>query len=269
MEIASFNVNSIRARTHAVPLWLREAKPDIVCLQELKTVDADFPSELFEELGYNVALHGQKSYNGVAVLSKLPFEEINVRLPLINSSDAEDEQARYLEVVVTGENGPVRVASIYLPNGNPAMEDGAVSSKYQYKLDWMARLKVHAQKLLTYEEPLILCGDYNVIQSADDVHDAALWADDALYLPQTRAAFRAITNLGLTSAYDQVDGRPHQYTYWGYQGGARPKNHGIRIDHLLCSAQAIDHLKSVRIDDHVRDREKPSDHVPIIGVFDL
>lgn len=269
MEIASFNVNSIRARTHAVPLWLNEAKPDIVCLQELKTVDADFPVELFEELGYNVALHGQKSYNGVAVLSKLPFEDVNLRLPMLPSSDDVDEQARYLEVVVAGQNGPVRVASIYLPNGNPVIDDGAVSTKYQYKLDWMARLKAHAQKLLTYEEPLILCGDYNVIPSADDVHDAALWADDALYLPQTRAAFRAITNLGLTSAYDQVDGRPHQYTYWGYQGGARPKNHGIRIDHLLCSAQAIDRLKSVRIDDHVRDREKPSDHVPIIGVFDL
>jgi len=260
MEIASFNVNSIRARLHAVPLWLSEAKPDIVCLQELKTVDADFPSEVFEELGYNIALHGQKSYNGVAVLSKLPFEEVSLRLP----GDDADEQARYLEVVVTGKYGPVRVASIYLPNGNPAP-----GPKYEYKLDWMARLKDHAERILTYEEPLILCGDYNVIQSAQDVHDAALWADDALFLPQTRAAFRALTNLGLTSAYDQVDGRPHQYTYWGYQGGARPKNNGIRIDHLLCSAQAIDRLKSVRIDDHVRDREKPSDHVPIIGMFDL
>ncbi len=265
MEIASFNVNSIRARTHAVPVWLSEAKPDIVCLQELKTMDADFPSELFEELGYNVALHGQKSYNGVAVLSKLPFEEVNMRLP----GDDNDEQARYLEVVVAGKNGPVRVSSIYLPNGNPVMDGDSFSAKYTYKLDWMARLKAHAQTLLTYEEPLILCGDYNVIPSADDVHDASLWAGDALFMPQTHAAFRAITNLGLTSAYEQVDGRPHQYTYWGYQGGARPKNHGIRIDHLLCSAQAIDHLKSVRIDEHVRDREKPSDHVPIIGVFDL
>ena len=265
MEIASFNVNSIRARAHAVPLWLSEAKPDIVCLQEIKTVDADFPSEVFEELGYNVVTHGQKSYNGVAVLSKLPFEEVNMRLP----GDDTDEQARYLEVVVSGKNGPVRVASIYLPNGNPALENGEVTAKYQYKLDWMARLKAHAQTLLAYEEPLILAGDYNVIPTRDDVYDAALWADDALYLPQTHAAFDAIKWLGLTSAYEQVDGRPHQYTYWDYQGGARPKNHGIRIDHLLCSAQAADHLNSVRIDDHVRDREKPSDHVPIIGVFDL
>ncbi len=260
MEIASFNVNSIRARLHAVPLWLSEAKPDIVCLQELKTVDADFPAELFEELGYNIALHGQKSYNGVAVLSKFPFEEINMRLP----GDDSDEQARYLEVVVTGKRGPVRVSSIYLPNGNPAP-----GLKYDYKLDWMARLRKHARKLLSYEEPLILCGDYNVIQSEHDVHDAALWANDALYLPQTRAAFRALINLGLTSAFDQIDRRAHQYTYWGYQGGARPKNHGIRIDHLLCSGQAIDHLKSIRIDEHIRDREKPSDHVPIIGDFDL
>ncbi|PHS39959.1 MAG: exodeoxyribonuclease III [Robiginitomaculum sp.] len=269
MEIASFNVNSVRVRMHGLPVWLKEAKPDIVCLQEIKTVDENFPTQAFEDLGYNVAVHGQKSYNGVAVLSKLPFEEVNPRLPLLKSSDDADEQARYLEVVVSGKTGPVRIASIYLPNGNPAMEDGVPSAKYQYKLDWMARLKSHAQKLLTYEEPLILAGDYNVIPSADDVYDASLWAGDALFLPATHAAYNAIKWLGLTSAYEQVDGRAHQYTYWDYQRGARPKNHGIRIDHLLCSAQAIDHLKSVRIDDYVRDREKPSDHVPIIGVFDL
>ncbi len=265
MEIASFNVNSVRARMHSLPVWLQRAKPDIVCLQEIKTIDENFPAQVFEDLGYNVALHGQKSYNGVAVLSKLPFEEVTARLP----GDEADAQARYLEVVVSGKTGPVRVASIYLPNGNPALEDGERSAKYQYKLDWMARLKVHAQKLLGYEEALILAGDYNVIPTADDIYDAALWADDALFLPATHAAYNALKWLGLTSAYEQVDGRTHQYTYWDYQGGARPKNHGIRIDHLLCSAQAVDQLKSVRIDDYVRDGEKPSDHVPIIGVFDL
>ena len=265
MDIASFNINSVRVRLHGLPVWLKQAKPDVVCLQEIKTINENFPAEVFEELGYNVAVYGQKSYNGVAVLSKLPFDEINPQLP----GDETDEQARYLEVVVSGEHGPVRIASIYLPNGNPALENGKPTEKYQYKLDWMARLKNHTQKLLTYEEPLILAGDYNVIPSADDVYDAALWAGDALFLPQTHAAFNAIKWLGLSSAYEQADGRPHQYTYWDYQGGARRKNHGIRIDHLLCSSQAIDHLKSVRIDEHVRDWEKPSDHVPIVGVFDF
>ena len=260
MDIASWNVNSIKARTHSVTQWLDEAKPDIACLQEIKTVDEGFPSEFFEERGYNVATHGQKSYNGVALLSKLPFEEINVGLP----GDDEDEQARYLEAVVSTDSGPVRFASIYLPNGNPAP-----GPKYDYKLAWMERLYNHAQELLAHEEPLILAGDYNVIQSADDTYDAALWADDALFLPQTRAAFQKLKWLGLTEAYEQVDGRPNQYTFWDYQGGAWPKNHGIRIDHLLLSGQAADRLKSVRIDAHVRDREKPSDHVPIVGAFDL
>ncbi len=260
MDIASWNVNSVKARLHAVPRWLSEAKPDIVCLQEIKTVDEGFPSEVFEELGYNVAVHGQKSYHGVALLSKLPFEEVNIRLP----GDDADEEARYIEAVVSGENGPIRFASIYLPNGNPAP-----GPKYDYKLAWMERLYSHARKLLAYEEPLILAGDYNVIQSEDDVYDAALWRDEALFLPATRAAFRKLKHLGLTEAYEQCDGRPHQYTFWDYQGGAWPKNNGIRIDHLMCSAQSADALKSVRIDSHVRDREKPSDHVPIIGTFDL
>ena len=260
MDIASWNVNSIKARSQAVMQWLDEAKPDVVCLQEIKTVDEGFPSEFFEERGYNVAVHGQKSYNGVALFSKYPFEEINVGLP----GDDDDEQARYLEAVISTEHGPVRFATIYLPNGNPAP-----GPKYDYKLAWMERLYVHAKSLLEHEEPLILAGDYNVIQSADDTYDAALWADDALFLPQTRAAFQKLKWLGLTEAFQQVDGRPHQYTFWDYQGGARPKNHGIRIDHLLLSGQAADRLKSVRIDDHVRDRERPSDHVPIIGTFDL
>lgn len=271
MDIASFNVNSIKARSHAVPLWLTEAKPDVVCMQEIKTIDEGFPTEVFEDLGYNVAVHGQKSYNGVAILSKLPFEEVTTRLPDLDGNVCEaDEQARYIEAVVSGKNGPVRLASIYLPNGNPsASDDAAISEKYRYKLDWLERLYVHSQQLLAFEEPLILAGDYNVIPRDCDVHDAALWAGDALIRPETRAAFRKLLHGGLTSAFMQCDSGEHKYTFWDYQAGARPKNNGIRIDHLLCSAQAIDAVQSVRIDDHVRDREKPSDHVPIIGTFDL
>ncbi len=265
MDIASFNVNSIKARLNAVTQWLDEAKPEVVCLQEIKTVDDGFPHEPFSERGYNVATHGQKSYNGVAVLSKLPFDEINPRLP----GDETDEQARYLEVVISGDSGPVRIGCIYLPNGNPAIVDGAWGPKYEYKLEWMKRLQAHTQSLLAYEEPLILAGDYNVIPTQDDVYDPVLWTEDALFLPPSRAAYNALKWLGLTNAYDQIDGRPHKYTYWDYQGGARPKNHGIRIDHLLCSPQAIDQITAVRIDDYVRDRERPSDHVPIVGSFNL
>ena len=268
MDIASFNVNSVRARITNVCDWLRDKSPDIVCLQEIKTVDENFPSEFFEELGYNIAVYGQKSYNGVAILSKLPFEEIIKGLPNDESSDENDDQARYLEVVVSGKK-PIRVASIYLPNGNPVMLDGEISEKYKYKLDWLERLHNHATDLLALEEALILAGDYNVIPDEEAVYDPALWAGDALFLPETLAAYRKLLWLGLYNAYDVTDGRPHQYTYWDYQAGARQKNHGIRIDHLLCSAQAIDRIKSVRIDDYVRDKPKPSDHVPIVGSFDL
>jgi len=241
MDIATYNVNSIKARLHAVTDWLQDKKPDIACLQEIKTVDEDFPREAIEALGYNVITHGQKSYNGVAILSKLPFEETRTGLP----GDDSDEQARYLEAVVIGAKGPVRVASIYLPNGNPVMdEDGNFHTKYTYKLAWLERLRAHATSLLPFEEPLILAGDYNLIPTA------LKW-------------------LGLTSAYEAKDGRPHEYTFWDYQAGAWPKNNGIRIDHLLCSAQAADRLQSVRIDKYVRGKEKPSDHVPFVGTFDL
>lgn len=269
MDIATFNVNSIKARLHAVTDWLDTAKPDIACLQEIKTVDESFPREEIERRGYHVITHGQKSYNGVAILSKLPFEEHTARLPQIQQSGDDDEQARYLEAVVIGARGPVRVATLYLPNGNPVMDADILSAKYRYKLEWMERLRVHADGLLKHEEPLILAGDYNVIPTAQDVHDPIAWSGDALFRPETHAAFNALKWLGLTSAYEQKDGRPHEYTFWDYQAGAWPKNHGIRIDHLLCSAQAADRLQSVRIDKDVRGKEKPSDHVPFVGTFDL
>lgn len=272
MDIATFNVNSVKARAHAVTDWLDSAKPDVACLQEIKTVDEDFPREIFEQRGYNVITHGQKSYNGVAIISKLPFEEHSSGLPMLKGSHA-DEQARYIEAVVMGQSGPVRIASIYLPNGNPVMsadtDTDQFSAKYLYKLDWMARLRAHAQTLLTYEEPLILAGDYNVIPTENDVHDPIAWTGDAAFRPETHAAYAAIKWLGLTSAYEQKDGRPHEYTFWDYQRGAWPKNNGIRIDHLLCSAQAADKLTAVRIDRDCRAGEKPSDHVPFVGTFDL
>lgn len=266
MQIATWNVNSINARLPAVLKWLAEAKPDVACLQEIKTVDDAFPREEIEALGYNIQTHGQKSYNGVAILSKLPIEEVIPGLP----GDETDEQARYIEAVISGPQGPFRVASIYLPNGNPVMDDaGQLTAKYEYKLNWMRRLKDHAAMLLKYEEPLILTGDYNVIPEAKDVHDPAAWQGDAAFRPETHAAWRALLNLGLTETFEHLDGREGQYTFWDYQRGAWQNNMGIRIDHLLLSPQAADKLTGFRIDKDVRDGVKPSDHVPVIGTFDL
>lgn len=265
MKIATWNVNSIKVRLPGVLSWLKANAPDVLCMQEIKTVDEGFPAEDFEALGYNVAVHGQKSYNGVAILSKQPFEEVTIGLP----GEPEDEQARYLEAVIMGENGPVRVASIYLPNGNPVMDDGALTAKYQYKLRWLARLKDRAQSLMPLEEAMVLSGDYNVIPEAKDVYDPIGWDGDAAYRPETHAAFRALLGIGLTEAFEQMDGRAGQYSFWDYQAGAWPRNHGIRIDHLLLSPQAADKITALTIDRDERDKVKPSDHVPVIGTFNL
>jgi len=264
LTIAAWNVNSIKARIENVTAWLSERNPDIVCLQELKSLDEAVPREPLEALGYNVETVGQKTYNGVALLSKRPIEEVSLRaLPLLDG-DEPDEQARYLECVISADAGPVRVASLYLPNGNPAP-----GPKYDYKLAWMKRLQARASALRAFEEPVVLAGDYNVIPRESDVHDPAAWADDALFLPQTRDAFYALTHAGWADAFEQVDGRAHQYTFWDYQRGAWQKNHGIRIDHLLMSPQAADRLSSVEIDKGPRGREKASDHTPIVGTFEL
>lgn len=254
MKIATWNVNSIKVRHESLARWLREATPDIVCLQELKCSDDSFPYAPFEDLGYNIAVHGQKTYNGVAILSKYPLEDVTRGLPGAEG----DDQARYIEAVIPHDGGAVRVASIYLPNGNPA--DGP---KYDYKLNWMGWLRDHASALLAYEEPLVLAGDYNVIPTEQDVHDPKAWRDDALFLPQTRDAFRAILHLGFTDAWRATSDEPRRYTFWDYQGGAWSKNHGIRIDHLLLSPQAADLLQACDIDKTPRGWEKPSDHVPV------
>jgi exodeoxyribonuclease III len=260
MKIATWNVNSIKVRRDNVVRWLHEAAPDVACLQELKCADDAFPHAAFEDLGYNVAVHGQKTYNGVAILSKFPMEDVTPALP----GDDDDDQARYLEAVISREEGVVRIASIYLPNGNPA--DGP---KYDYKLEWMARLKAHAADLLRYQESLVLAGDYNVIPADEDVHDPDAWRDDALFMPATRSAFRAILNLGFTEAFRAGTDAPHRYSFWDYQGGAWQKNHGIRIDHLLLSPQAADALSACDIDQTPRGWPKPSDHVPVWARLEL
>jgi exodeoxyribonuclease-3 len=259
MRIASWNVNSINARLETVLRWFEEAKPDVACLQEIKCVDEKFPAEALERLGYNVAVHGQKTYNGVALVSKTPLEDVRRGLP----GDETDEQARYIEAVVSGPT-PVRVASIYLPNGNPAGTE-----KFTYKLAWMERLNAHARDLLAYEEPLALMGDYNVIPEPRDAAHPENWVDDALFRPESRAAFRALKWLGLTEAFMAIDGAPESYTFWDYQAGAWQRNNGIRIDHALLSPQAADKLRSCVIHRDVRGWDKPSDHVPIVVDLDL
>jgi len=258
LKLASWNVNSIKIRANAVADWLGEAKPDAVCLQELKCEDKNFPQSLFEDLGYNIALFGQKTYNGVAILSKWPLSDVTSGLPTL-----EDDQARYVEALVECPGEPVRLASIYLPNGNPV--DGP---KFDYKLRWMEALHEHARGLLSFEEPVVLAGDYNVIPAEDDVHDPEAWRDDALFRMESRDALRKLLNLGYRDAVRLCTDESGLYTFWDYQAGAWQKNHGIRIDHLLLSPEAAAKINNAGIDKYVRGREKPSDHVPVWAAFD-
>ena len=253
MKLATFNINGIKARIEALPAWLSAAQPDVVCLQEIKSVDEGFPREIFEAMGYRVETHGQKSFNGVAILSKLPLEDVTRGLP----GDETDEQARWIEATVLGRR-PIRVCGLYLPNGNPAP-----GPKYDYKLAWMSRMEARAKVLLAQEEPTVFCGDYNVIPQDADAAKPELWTTDALALPQSRAAYRRLLALGLTDAFRARDASPGQYTFWDYQAGAWERNNGIRIDHLLLSPQAADLLQGCQIDKQVRAGDKPSDHVPI------
>jgi len=259
MKIATFNVNSINARLPRILEWFDKAKPDVAVLQEIKCVDEKFPIEAFEDRGYNVHVHGQKTYNGVALLSKFPFEEAKKALP----GDDGDDHARYIEALVTptGER-PVRIIGVYAPNGNPAP-----GPKFDYKLKWLKRLKKRIVELLALEEAMVIAGDYNVIPQAEDVYDPKAWAEDALFRPESRAAFREILNLGLTDAIRQIHPRKTLYTFWDYQAGAWEKDHGLRIDHMLLSPQAADRLKDAGVDRGVRGRAgadaKPSDHVPV------
>lgn len=260
MRIATWNVNSVRQRIEHLMTWLKECSPDIVCLQEIKCTDDAFPRLEIEALGYNVVTHGQKTFNGVALLSKLPFDETKSGL----AGDDEDVHARFIEGVVSLKQGVVRIACLYLPNGNPANTE-----KYPYKLKWMSRLRDYACERLKTEEPLVLAGDFNVIPQGIDVHNPDAWVTDALFRPETRESFQALLGLGLTDALRAVTDAPGQYTFWDYQAGAWQKNQGLRIDHLLLSPQAGDRLVEVGIDSYVRAWEKPSDHVPIWADFDL
>ena len=254
MKIATWNINGVKARIETTLTWLKESVPDVACLQEIKSVDDKFPREAFEDAGYHVETHGQKGFNGVAILSKQPLEDVTRRLP----GNPQDEQARYIEASVSTKSGAVRVACLYLPNGNPLGTE-----KFSYKLAWMQRLENRVQQLLADEMPLVVAGDYNVIPMPEDAHRPDAWTNDALFQPESRTAFRRLLNLGMTDAIRATTPDPETYTFWDYQAGAWQKNNGIRIDHLLLSPQAADRLETAGIDKETRGWEKPSDHVPV------
>ncbi|MEX5729396.1 exodeoxyribonuclease-3 [Rhodovulum iodosum] len=253
MQIATFNINGVKARLQTVLDWLDAAAPDVALLQEIKSVDEAFPREPFEDRGYNLETHGQKGFNGVAILSKLPLEDVARGLP----GDDGDEQARWIEATVVGTRA-VRLCGLYLPNGNPAP-----GPKFDYKLCWMKRLEARARDLLAAEEPAVMAGDYNVIPQDEDAARPEAWKDDALALPEARAAFRRVLNLGFTEAFRARTRGPGHYSFWDYQAGAWNRNDGIRIDHALLTPQAADLLTDCRIETEMRGREKPSDHVPL------
>jgi exodeoxyribonuclease-3 len=255
MKIATWNINSIRRRVGNLTDWLQRAQPDIVVLQEIKCQEPQFPRLEVEGAGYKCEIIGQKTFNGVAMLSRVPPLEVTARaLP----GDDADVQSRYVEAKFMTSAGPLRVAGIYLPNGNPSNTE-----KFPYKLGFMRRLRERAHMLLAEEEMLVMGGDYNVCPTDKDVYDPVGWADDALCRPESRSAFRAMLNLGMVDAYRTLHPTEHAYSFWDYQAGAWNKDNGLRIDHWLLSPQATDKLRACDIDKAERGRAEPSDHVPV------
>jgi exodeoxyribonuclease-3 len=253
MKIATFNVNGIGSRLPALLQWLAETRPDVACLQELKAPQEKFPELDIRAAGYAPIWHGQKSWNGVAILTRVDTvgepQELQRGLP----GDPEDEQSRYIEAAVNG----ILVACLYLPNGNPAP-----GPKFDYKLKWFARLHTRAQELIDSGAPVVICGDYNVMPTELDVYKPERWVDDALFRPETRAAFHKLVAQGWTDALRATHPDEVIYTFWDYFRDAYGRNAGLRIDHLLLSPKLAPHLKAAGVDREVRGREKPSDHAP-------
>ncbi len=250
MKIATYNVNSINARLPVMLRWLEQTQPDVVCLQELKAPPDKFPLEAIQNVGYGAIWHGQKSWNGVAILARgSEPQEIQRGLP----GDPDDTHSRYIEAAIDG----IRVGCLYLPNGNPAP-----GPKFDYKLRWLERFIAHATALLAQDIPVVLAGDYNVIPTEIDVYKPERWLNDALFLPETRDAFRRLIAQGWTDALRKVHPDEHIYTYWDYFRNAYGRNAGLRIDHLLVSPQAAPRLTAAGVDREVRGWEKTSDHAP-------
>ncbi|HBQ22991.1 MAG TPA: exodeoxyribonuclease III [Alphaproteobacteria bacterium] len=257
MHLVTWNINSIRARLGQLGQWLDHNRPDILCLQELKCQAEQFPHELFEDANYNIILKGQKSYNGVAIASRFPMDLIDDQL----AGDDEDEQARFLDVVVAAPK-PFRLVNIYAPNGNPAPGD-----KFAYKLAWNKRLHAITREILSEEGDAIITGDFNIIPDDHDVHNPEHWVEDALFRPESRAFYHSMVADGWTDCLAMSRPEPGAYTFWDYQAGAFPKNHGIRIDHIMASPSMADRLLKADVDKDARGMEKPSDHAPVSAWF--
>jgi exodeoxyribonuclease-3 len=251
MKIATYNVNGINGRLPVLLQWLNETSPDVVCLQELKAPEEKFPKEAIKNAGYHAIWHGQKSWNGVAILSKTEEpKEIRRALP----GDDEDTHSRYIEAIVGG----ITIGCLYLPNGNPAP-----GPKFDYKLAWFERLTRHASELLKSGEPVILTGDYNVMPTEKDVYKPERWVDDALFRPETRAAYKKLIDQGWTDAIRKLYPDEIIYTFWDYFRNAYGRNAGLRIDHFLLSPQLEKRLVAAGVDKNVRGWEKTSDHAPV------
>ena len=251
MKIATYNVNGINGRLPVLLRWLEEARPDIVCLQELKAPDEKFPQAAIEAAGYGAIWQGQKSWNGVAILAR-GSEPVETRRGL--PGDAADVQSRYLEAAVDG----VLIAGFYLPNGNPRP-----GPRFDYKLAWMERLIAHAAALIGIDAPVVLAGDYNVMPTEADVYKPERWIDDALFAPEVRAGFVRLVGQGWTDAVRTLHPDETIYTFWDYFRNAYARNAGLRLDHLLLNGAAAARLRTARVDVHVRGWEKTSDHAPV------
>jgi len=253
-RIASWNINGMGARAEVLRNWLRRSRPEVVLLQETKIEDRRFPAGIFEDEGYSAAFHGQKSFNGVAILSRFGLEDVAAGLP----GDSDDAQARWLEATVMAPNLAVRLCSAYLPNGNPAP-----GPKYDYKLGWMQRLDEHAARLRETEMAVVVGGDFNVVPAPIDAANPDALREDAVFLPEARDAWHRIVHAGWTDSLRLLHPEPGLYSYWDYQAGAWRKNRGIRIDHLLLSPTATDCLEEAGIEHELRGEPRPSDHVPV------
>ncbi len=258
LSVATWNVNSVRSRLPNLLAWLAAGSVDILLLQELKCIEEQFPRMGLEELGYNLAIHGQKTYNGVAICSKYPLDDVVCELP----GNPADEAARYIEAVVSLKDAALRVASVYVPNGQEVGSD-----KFAYKLAFLERLTTHWARQLQHHEIAVIGGDFNVAPYPIDVYDPEKLDGSVCYHPEERQRLRALMHLGLTDAFRQQHPSAAQYSWWDYRGGGYPRGHGMRIDHLLLSPQAADCLTDARIDETPRGAEKPSDHAPVIATL--
>lgn len=260
ITIATFNINSIKARLPNLLAWLDEKPVDVLLLQELKCVDEAFPAMELEERGYNLAIHGQKTYNGVAICSKFPLDDVTKGL----GGDDSDIQARYIEAVASVPGGAIRLASAYVPNGQDVSSD-----KFPYKLKFLERLRAHWQQQLQYHETAVLGGDFNCAPEPIDVDDPVRSEGAICYHPEERLRLRALFNLGLYDAFRLAHPQKKQFSWWDYRGNSFELGHGLRIDHLLLSAPAVDKLKDCEIDEAPRAKEKPSDHAPVIVTLNV